>query len=139
MSTETPVILSAVRTPIGKFQGGLAGFSAPELGGEAVAEAIRRAGLDSSQIDEAILGNVVQAGLGQNPARQAALKGGCNPRVAAMTINKVCGSGLKALALAAQTVQLGESEIVVARRIESMTNCPYLLPQARSAFRIADA
>src|SRR5213079_2426851 len=91
MTTETPVILSAVRTPIGKFQGGLAGFSAPELGGKIVAEAIRRAGLDGHQIDEAILGNVVQAGLGQNPARQAALKGGCNPRVAAMTINKVCG------------------------------------------------
>src|SRR6266849_6659498 len=95
MSTETPVILSAVRTPIGKFQGGRAGF-------------------DANQIDEAILGNVVQAGLGQNPARQAALKGGCAPRVAAMTINKVCGSGLKAVALAAQAVQLGESEIVVA-------------------------
>src|SRR6266480_4955638 len=87
MSTETPVILSAVRTPIGKFQGGLAGFSAPELGGKAVAEAIRRAGLDSNEIDEAILGNVVQAGLGQNPARQAALKGGCDPRVAATTIS----------------------------------------------------
>ena len=92
---ETPVILSAVRTPIGKFQGGLAGFSAPELGGKIVAEAIRRAGIESKQVDEAILGNVVQAGLGQNPARQAALKGGCDPRVAAMTINKVCGSGLK--------------------------------------------
>ena len=86
---ETPVILSAVRTPIGKFQGGLAGFSAPELGGKVVAEAIRRAGLEAKQIDEAILGNVIQAGLGQNPARQAALKGGCDARVAAMTINKV--------------------------------------------------
>src|SRR2546430_12804654 len=102
MSTETPVILSAVRTPIGKFQGGLAGFSAPELGGKAVAEVIRRAGLDAKQIDEAILGNVVQAGLGQNPARQAALKGGCDARVAAMTINKGFGSRLKAPALAAQ-------------------------------------
>src|SRR5213079_496833 len=138
MSTETPVILSAVRTPIGKFQGGLAGFSAPELGGKAVAEAIRRAGLDSNEIDEAILGNVVQAGLGQNPARQAALKGGCNPRVAAMTINKVCGSGLKAVALAAQAVTLGESEIVVAGGMESMSNCPYLLPQARSGYRIGN-
>src|ERR1700730_17288760 len=138
MSTETPVILSAVRTPIGRFQGGLAGFSAPELGGKAVAEAVRRAGLDSNQIDEAILGNVVQAGLGQNPARQAALKGGCDARVAAMTINKVCGSGLKAVALAAQAVQLGESEIVVAGGMESMTNCPYLLPQARSGYRIGD-
>ena len=138
MSTEPPVILSAVRTPIGKFQGGLVGFSAPELGGKAVAEAIRRAGLDANQIDEAILGNVVQAGLGQNPARQAALKGGCNPRVAAMTINKVCGSGLKAVALAAQAVQLGESEIVVAGGMESMSNCPYLLPQARTGYRIGD-
>src|SRR2546428_1757143 len=137
MSTETPVILSAVRTPIGKFQGGLAGFSATELGSKAVAEAIRRAGLDSNQIDEAILGNVVQAGLGQNPARQAALKGGCAPRVAAMTINKVCGSGLKAVALAAQAVQLGESEIV-AGGMESMSNCPYLLPQARTGYRIGD-
>ncbi len=138
MTTETPVILSAVRTPIGKFQGGLAGFSAPELGGKIVAEAIRRAGLQANQIDEAILGNVVQAGLGQNPARQAALKGGCNPRVAAMTINKVCGSGLKAVALASQAVQLGESEIIVAGGMESMSNCPYLLPQARTGYRIGD-
>jgi len=135
---ETPVILSAVRTPIGKFQGGLAGLSAPELGGRIVAEAIRRAGLDAKQIDEAILGNVVQAGLGQNPARQAALKGGCAPRVAAMTINKVCGSGLKAVALAAQAVTLGESEIVVAGGMESMSNCPYLLPQARTGYRLGD-
>ncbi len=135
---ETPVILSAVRTPIGKFQGGLAGFSAPELGGKIVAEAIRRAGIESKQVDEAILGNVVQAGLGQNPARQAALKGGCDPRVAAMTINKVCGSGLKAVALAAQAVQLGESEIVAAGGMESMSNCPYLLPQARTGYRLGD-
>ena len=107
---ETPVILSAVRTPVGKFQGGLAGFSAPELGGKVISEAARRAGLDAGQIDEAILGNVIQAGLGQNPARQAALKGGCDPRVGAMTINKVCGSGLKALGLAAQAVQLDLAE-----------------------------
>src|SRR6266704_939476 len=138
MTTETPVILSAVRAPVGKFQGGLAGFSAPELGGKIVAEAIRRAGLQANQIDEAILGNVVQAGLGQNPARQAALKGDCNPRVAAMTINKVCGSGLKAVALASQAVQLGESEIVVAGGMESMSNCPYLLPHARTGYRIGD-
>src|SRR5256885_13544061 len=135
MTTETPVILSAVRTPVGKFQGGLAGFPAPELGGKVVAEAARRAGIETKQIDEAILGNVVQAGLGQNPARQAALKGGCDPRVAAMTINKVCGSGLKAVALAAQAVQTGESEIVVAGGMESMSNCPYLLPTARSEER----
>src|SRR6201984_579613 len=135
---ETPVILSAVRTPVGKFQGGLASFSAPELGGKIVAEAGRRAGLDTKQIDEAILGNVVQAGLGQNPARQAALKGGCDPRVAALTINKVCGSGLKAVALAAQAVTLGESEIVAAGGMESMSNCPYLLPQARTGYRLGD-
>jgi len=135
---EIPVILSAVRTPVGKFQGGLSGFSAPELGAKVVAEAARRAGLDPKQIDEAILGNVIQAGLGQNPVRQAALKGGCDPRVAALTINKVCGSGLKAVALAAQAVQLGESEIVVAGGMESMTNAPYLLPQARSGYRLGD-
>src|ERR1700741_5563404 len=135
---ETPVILSAVRTPGGKFQGGLAAFPAPELGGKVVAEAARRAGLDTKQIDEAILGNVVQAGLGQNPARQAALKGGCAPRVAAMTINKVCGSGLKAVALAAQAVTLGESEIVVAGGMESMSNCPYLLKGARTGFRLGN-
>jgi acetyl-CoA C-acetyltransferase len=135
---DSPVILSAVRTPIGKFQGGLSGFSAPELGGKVIAEAVRRAGLDGKQVDEAIMGNVVQAGLGQNPARQAALKGGCDPRVAAMTINKVCGSGLKAVALAAQAVQLGESEIVVGGGMESMSNCPYLLPNARTGYRIGD-
>src|SRR3974390_1345028 len=135
---DSPVILSAVRTAIGKFQGGLAGFSAPELGGKVIAEAIRRAGVDAKQIDEAIMGNVVQAGLGQNPARQAALKGGCDPKVAAMTINKVCGSGLKAVALAAQAVQLGESEIGVAGGMESMSNCPYLLPNARTGYRLGD-
>jgi len=135
---EIPVILSAVRTPVGKFLGGLSGFSAPVLGAKVVAEAARRAGLDPKQIDEAILGNVIQAGLGQNPARQAALKGGCDPRVAALTINKVCGSGLKAVALAAQAVQLGESEIVLAGGMESMTNAPYLLPQARSGYRLGD-
>jgi acetyl-CoA C-acetyltransferase len=135
---DSPVILSAVRTPVGKFQGGLAGFSAPELGGKVVAEAARRAGIDAKQIDEAILGNVVQAGLGQNPARQAALKGGCDPRVAAMTINKVCGSGLKAVALAAQAIQTGEAEIVVAGGMESMSSCPYLLPNARTGYRLGD-
>lgn len=135
---DSPVILSAVRTPIGKFQGALAGFSAVELGAKAIAEAIRRAGIQPSQVDETILGNVVQAGLGQNPARQAALKGGCDPRVAALTINKVCGSGLKAVALAAQGVQLGENEIVVAGGMESMSNCPYLLLNARTGYRIGD-
>jgi acetyl-CoA C-acetyltransferase len=135
---DSPVILSAVRTPIGRFQGGLSSLSATELGAKVVAEAVRRAGIHGNQVDEVIMGNVVQAGLGQNPARQAALKGGCDARVAAMTINKVCGSGLKAVALAAQAVQLGESEIVVAGGMESMSNCPYLLPNARTGYRIGD-
>jgi acetyl-CoA C-acetyltransferase len=135
---ENPVILSAVRTPIGKFMGGLSPLTAPELGAKVVAESVRRAGIDPKQVDEAILGNVVQAGLGQNPARQAALRGGLDPRVAAMTINKVCGSGLKAVALAAQGVTLGESEIVVAGGMESMSNCPYLLKGARSGFRLGN-
>ena len=133
---EQPVILSAVRTPIGKFQGGLASFSATELGAKAVAEAVRRAGIEPQQVDEVIMGNVVSAGLGQNPARQAGLRGGLDPRVAAMTVNKVCGSGLKAIALAAQGIQLGETEIAVAGGMESMSNCPYLLPQARTGYRL---
>jgi acetyl-CoA C-acetyltransferase len=135
---ETPVILSAVRTPIGKFMGGLAPLSAQELGAKAIAEAVRRAGIEPGQVDEAIMGNVVQAGLGQNPARQAALKAGLAPRVAAMTINKVCGSGLKAVGLAAQAVMLGESEIVAAGGMESMSNCPYLLKGARTGFRLGN-
>ncbi|HXX20750.1 MAG TPA: acetyl-CoA C-acetyltransferase [Candidatus Acidoferrum sp.] len=136
---ENPVILSAVRTPIGKFMGGLSPLSAPELGGIAVAESVRRAGIDPKQVDEAIMGNVIQAGLGQNPARQAALKGGLDPRVAAMTINKVCGSGLKAAGLAAQAVALGESEVVVAGGMESMSNAPYLMKGARTGFRLGNA
>jgi len=136
---EQPVILSAVRTPIGKFMGGLAPLAATELGAKVVAESVRRAGLDANQIDECIMGNVVQAGLGQNPARQAALRGGLDPRVAAMTINKVCGSGLKAVGLAAQAVALGESEIVVAGGMESMSNAPYLMKGARTGFRLGNA
>ncbi len=131
---DTPVILSAVRTPVGKFQGGLAGFSATELGAKAVAEAIRRAGIDAKEVDEAIIGNVVQAGLGQNPARQAALRGGCDARVAALTINKVCGSGLKAVALAAQAVQLGESDLRRGRRHGVNVQLP--VPAAASAHRV---
>ncbi|HXA55856.1 MAG TPA: acetyl-CoA C-acetyltransferase [Candidatus Acidoferrum sp.] len=136
--TEQAVILSAARTPIGKFLGGLASLSAPDLGAKVVAEVVRRAGIDPEQIDETIMGNVVQAGLGQNPARQAALRGGLNPRVAAMTINKVCGSGLKAVGLAVQGVLLGDSEIVVAGGMESMSNCPYLLKGARSGYRLGN-
>jgi acetyl-CoA C-acetyltransferase len=133
-----PVILSAVRTPVGKFQGALSSFSATELGARVVAEVAHRAAIEPDAVDEVIMGNVVQAGLGQNPARQAALRGGLNSRVAAMTINKVCGSGLKAVALAAQSVTLGESDIVIAGGMESMSNCPYLLPGARIGYRIGD-
>ncbi|MGH9707540.1 MAG: acetyl-CoA C-acyltransferase, partial [Candidatus Acidiferrales bacterium] len=122
---DQPVILSAVRLPVGKFLGGLASLSAPELGAKVVAESVRRAGIETRQVDEVIMGNVIQAGLGQNPARQAALKGGCDARVAALTINKVCGSGLKAVGLAAQGVTLGDSEVVVAGGMESMSNAPY--------------
>lgn len=130
------VILEGVRTPVGRFLGGLSPLSAPKLGAVAVREAVKRAGLQPEQIDECIMGNVVQAGLGQNPARQAALHGGLPPKVAAMTINKVCGSGLKSVALAAQAVLLGEAEIVVAGGMESMSNCPYLLPGARLGYRM---
>ena len=136
---ESPVILSAVRTPIGRFMGGLSPLSAPELGAIVVKEAVCRGGIDPKQVDEAVMGNVVQAGLGQNPARQAALKAGLDPRVAAMTINKVCGSGLKAVALAAQAATLGESEIIVAGGMESMSNAPYLMKGARTGFRLGNA
>ncbi len=133
---ETPVILSGVRTAIGKFQGTLSPFAATELGARVVKEAIQRAGVAPEQVDEVIMGNVVSAGLGQNPARQAALRAGLPPRVAAMTINKVCGSGLKAVALAAQAIQTAESEVVVAGGMESMSNSPYLLPKAREGYRL---
>src|SRR5580658_3043685 len=136
---EKAVILGAVRTPIGKFLGGLSSLTAPELGAKVVAESVKRAGVEPGQVDEVIMGNVLQAGVGQNPARQAALKGGLDPRVAAMTINKVCGSGLKAVGLAAQAVTLGESEIVVAGGMESMSNAPYLMKGARSGFRLGNA
>jgi acetyl-CoA C-acetyltransferase len=153
------VILSAVRTPVGKFQGSLQSFSAPKIGALAVREAVRRAGLaeasgatESSvvsasaklteakltEIDECIMGCVLQAGLGQNPARQAAIYGGLPPASGAFTVNQVCGSGLKAVALAAQAIQTGNAEMVVAGGMESMTNAPYLLPQARSGYRMGN-
>jgi acetyl-CoA C-acetyltransferase len=130
------VILSAVRTPIGKFQGALAPFSATQLGAQVVAEAVKRAGVEPERVEEIIMGNVVSAGLGQNPARQAGLRGGLGPQVAAMTVNKVCGSGLKAVALAAQAIQTDNAEVVVAGGMESMTNCPYLLAKAREGYRL---
>ena len=136
---DDAVILSGCRTPVGKFQGSLSEFSAPQLGAIVVREAAKRAGIDSNQVDECIMGNVVSAGLGQNPARQAAIFGGLSPATGAMTINKVCGSGLKAVALAAQAVQTGNSSIVVAGGMESMTNAPYLLPQARKGYRLGNA
>jgi acetyl-CoA C-acetyltransferase len=136
MIMRDAVIIAATRTPIGKFQGSLTLFSAVDLGSIVVREVVKRAGVEPHQVDEIIMGNVVSAGLGQNPARQAGLKGGLDPHVAAMTINKVCGSGLKAVALAAQGIQTENSEIVVAGGMESMTNCPYLLPQLRSGYRL---
>ena len=133
-----PVILSAVRTPVGKFQGALKSIPATELGSIVVRAAAERAGLSPSQIDEVIMGNVISAGLGQNPARQAALGGGLSTDVAALTINKVCGSGLKAVGLAAQGIFAGDSEIVVAGGMESMSNAPYLLLNAREGYRIGN-
>ena len=130
------VILSAVRLPTGRFQGGLSSFTAPQLGSLVVREAVRRAGVDPAVVEECILGNVVSAGLGQAPARQAALRGGLPDAVAALTINKVCGSGLKAVMLAAQGVAAGDIEIAVAGGMESMTNAPYLLDRARSGYRL---
>src|SRR3954465_12241133 len=133
------VIISGVRTPIGKFSGSLSDLSAPELGSTVVREAVKRAKLDPKEVDECIMGNVVSAGLGQNPARQAAIFGGLPPEVGAMTINKVCGSGLKAVALGAQAIQTGNCDIVVAGGMESMTNAPYLLPQARKGYRLGNS
>ena len=133
---DNPVILSAVRTPIGKFLGALATIPAPKLGAIAVTEAVRRAGVRAEWIDEVVMGNVVGAGLGQNPARQAALGAGLPDSVPAMTVNKVCGSSLKAVVLAAQAIKAGDAEIVVAGGMESMSNAPYLLPGARSGYRL---
>jgi acetyl-CoA C-acetyltransferase len=133
------VIISGCRTPVGKFQGSLSDLSATQLGAIAVREAVKRAGIDSKRIEECIMGNVVSAGLGQNPARQAAIFGGLDPEVGAMTVNKVCGSGLKAVALAAQAIQTENSSVVVAGGMESMTNAPYLLPQARKGYRLGNA
>src|ERR687898_1860001 len=132
------VIISAARTPVGKFLGSLKGFTAPELGAIAVRESVKRAGVKPEEVDEVIMGCVIQAGLGQNPARQAALRGGIPFGVSAVTINKVCGSGLKAVMMAAQAVKLGDAEIVVAGGMESMSNAPYLLPKAREGYRMGN-
>ena len=129
-------ILSAVRTPTGKFLGSLKDFTAPELGALVVRESVRRAGVDPATVDECIMGNVVSGGVGQAPARQAALKGGLHDHVAALTINKVCGSGLKAVMLAHQGIQTGDIDIAVAGGMESMSNCPYIVPKVREGLRM---
>lgn len=133
---ERAVIVDAVRTPIGTFQGGLSSFTAPQLGAEAIKALVERTKIDPEIVDEVIMGNVLQAGLGQNPARQAAIHGGIPPHAGAMTVNKVCGSGLKAVMLAAQAIKLGDAEMVVAGGMESMSNAPYLLPGARKGQRL---
>ena len=133
---QEAVIVSAVRTPTGKFLGSLKDLSATQLGATVVAEAVRRAGIDPTIVEECIMGNVVSAGLGQAPARQAALRGGLSDDVAALTINKVCGSGLKAVMLAAQAIGVGDAEVILAGGMESMSNCPYLLDRAREGLRM---
>ncbi len=132
------VIVSAVRTPIGRFQGTLAGFSASDLGALVIREAVARAGIEPAQVDEVLMGNVVSAGQGQAPARQAAIKAGLPPTVGATTINKVCGSGMKTVMLAAAMIAVGDGEIFVAGGMESMNNGPYLLTQARFGYRLGD-
>src|ERR671914_3101169 len=138
MDRREAVIVSAVRTPTGKFQGALKDFSATDLGAMVVRESVRRPGVRPEDVDEVIMGCVIQAGLGQNPARQAALKGGIPFGVSAVTVNKVCGSGLKSVMMASQAVKLGDAEIVVAGGMESMSNAPYLLPKAREGYRMGD-
>jgi acetyl-CoA C-acetyltransferase len=133
------VIASACRTPIAKFQGGLGSFRAPELGALAIREALRRARVAPDQVEEVIFGNVLQAGLGQNPARQAARAAGIPDAVGSFTVNKVCGSGLKAVMLAAQAIKAGDAELIVAGGMESMSNAPYLVPEARNGVRLGHA
>ncbi len=132
------VIISAARTPTGKYLGSLKDFSATDLGAIAVKEAVKRAGINSKNVDEVIMGCVVQAGLGQAPARQAALKADLSPEVSALTVNMVCGSGLRAVSLAAQSVRLGDADFVVAGGMESMSNIPYALEDAREGFRMGN-
>jgi acetyl-CoA C-acetyltransferase len=139
MHIRESVILSAVRIPTGKFLGALKDLTAPDLGALVVREAVSRAGIEPAMVDECLMGNVIQAGNGQNPARQAALNGGLENRVAAMTINKVCGSGLKAVMLAAQGIATGDIDVAVAGGMESMSNAPYLLPRVREGLRMGNA
>ena len=138
MTQTEVVIVSAVRTAIGNFGGSLQNVSASTLGGVVIKEALQKAGVDANQVDEVILGNVLQAGLGQNPARQAAIAAGLPQEVSALTINKVCGSGLKAVHLATQAILSGDAEIVVAGGMENMSQAPYLLQGARNGFKMGD-
>src|SRR5260370_14515528 len=138
-ANDEVVIISGCRTQVGKFEGSLSELGAKQLGAIVVREAVQSANVDPKLVEECIMGNVVSAGLGQNPARQAAIFGGLPPEVGAMTVNKVCGSGLKAVALAAQAIQTENSSIVVAGGMESMTNAPYLLPQPRKGYRLGNA
>ena len=133
------VIVSAVRLPTGKFLGSLQSLPATDLGARVIRETLTRAGVDPQEVDECIMGNVVTAGVGQAPARQAALHGGLSDHVDALTINKVCGSGLKAVMLAAQGIATGDIDVAVAGGMESMSNCPYLLPKARTGMRMGNA
>ncbi len=135
---RTPVIVSAARIPTGRFMGGLSSLAAPDLGGLAIAAAVERAGIDANEIDDVIMGNVVQAGVGQAPARQAAIRGGVPVTVPAVTVNKVCGSGLKAVMLAAQAIRAGDARVVVAGGMESMSNAPYLLRGHREGVKFGD-
>ena len=138
MSQKEIVICSAVRTPVGSFQGALSSFSAADLGGVVVAEAVKRAGAKPEDVERVILGNVLTAGIGQAPARQAVIKGGLPVSVGAITINKVCGSGLQAVMFARREILVGDAETLVAGGMESMTNAPYLLPQARGGYRMGN-
>ena len=136
--SKRSVICGAVRTPIGRFQGGLASVRGPELGAKCITALLERTGLDAAKVDEVIMGCVCQAGLQQNPARQAAIFGGIPSSVSAMTINKVCGSGMKTVIMAAQAIKSGDADIIVAGGMESMNNGPYLLHRARFGYRLGD-
>src|SRR5678816_2769026 len=136
--SRTPVIVSAARTPIGKFLGGLASLTAPELGAIAIREAVQRSGVDPMKIEEVIMGQVVQGGVGQAPARQASLRSGLPATISALTINKVCGSGLKAVMLAAQSIKAGDKQVVVAGGQESMSNAPFYVYGMRNGIKLGD-
>jgi acetyl-CoA C-acetyltransferase len=139
MTTKRRVVIaSAARTAIGRFQGALGGLTAPQLGAVAIREAVKRAGIDAARIDEVLMGNVVQAGIGQAPARQAAIKAGLPASVGATTVNKICGSGMKTVMLGAQAIIAGDADIIVAGGMENMTQGPYLLPQARQGYRLGN-